>query len=147
MKILVCIDGESHSKNAIQHAIFLGLSLPAEVTALHIINPWLKKFSNELYAQGRKQYLEYVDECLQKLAEQAHKEFNEMCLAEGLEAKFKARYGEPITQILEEVRQIAPNLLITGSKQLNLWGRYRSGNLPLRLKKNVSRQIPMISIK
>ena len=147
MKILVCIDGEPHSKNAIQCAIFLGLSLPAEVTALHIIDPWLKKFSNELYAQGRKQYLEYVDECLQKSAEQAHKEFNEMCLAEGLEAKFKTRYGEPITQILEEVRQIAPNLLITGNKQLNLWGRYRSGNLPLRLKKNVSRQIPMISIK
>ena len=147
MKILVCIDGESHSKNAIQRAIFLGLSLPAEITALHIINPWLKKFSNELYAQGRKQYLEYVDECLQKAAEQVQKEFNKMCLAEGLAAKFKIRHGEPMAQILEEVRQIAPNLLITGSKQLNLWGRYRSGNLPLRLKKNVSRQIPIISIK
>ncbi len=147
MKILVCIDGEPHSKIAIQRAIFLGLSLPAEVTALHVIDPWLKKFYNELYSQGRKRYLEYVDECLQAEAEPVHKEFNGMCLAEGMEARFKVRHGEPMTEILEEVRQVAPDLLITGSKQLNVWGRFRSGNLPLRLRKQVGRQVSMISIK
>lgn len=146
MKILVCIDGEPHSKSAMQRAIFLGLSLPAAVTALHVIDPWLKKFYNELYSQGRRRYLEYVDECLQAKAEQVHKEFSGICLAEGLEARFKVRHGEPMTEILEEVRQVAPDLLITGSKQLNVWGRFRSGNLPLRLKKRVGRQISMISI-
>ncbi len=147
MKVLVCIDGEPHSKNAIQRAISLGLSLPAEVTALHVIDPWLKKFYNELYSQGRKRYLDYVDECLQAEAKQVHKAFNGMCLAEGLEARFKVRHGEPMTQILEEVRQLVPDLLITGSKRLNAWGRFRSGNLPLRLKKKVGRQVSMISIK
>ncbi len=147
MKILVCIDGEPHSKCAIQRAIILGLSLPAELTALHVIDPWLKKFYNELYSQGRKRYLEYVDECLQAEAEQVHREFNGMCLAEGMEARFKVRHGEPMTEILEEVRQVAPDLLITGSKRLNAWGRFRSGNLPLRLKKKVGRQVSMISIK
>ena len=147
MKILVCIDGEPHTKSAIQRAIFLGLSLPAEVTALHVIDPWLKKFYNELYSQGRKRYLEYVDECLQAEAEQVHKEFNGMCLAEGLEARFKVRHGEPMAEILEEVHQFAPDLLITGNKQLNVWGRFRSGNLPLRLRKKIGRQASMISIK
>ena len=147
VKILVCIDGEPHSRSAIQRAIFLGLSLPAEVTALHVIDPWLKKFYNELYSQGRKRYLEYVDECLQAEAEQVHKEFNGMCLAEGLEAGFKARHGEPMTEILEEVRQVAPDLLITGSKRLSAWGRFRSGNLPLRLRKQVGRQVAMVSIR
>ncbi len=146
MKILVCIDGEPHSKSAIQRAIFLGLYLPAEVTALHVIDPWLKKFYNELYSQGRKRFLEYVDECLEAEAERVHKEFRGMCLAEGMEARFKVRHGEPMTEILEEVRQVAPDLLITGSKQLNAWGRFRSGNLPLRLKKQVGRQVSMISI-
>ena len=146
MKILVCIDGEPHSNSAMQRAIFLGLSLPAEVTALHVIDPWLKKFYNELYSQGRKQYLEYVDECLRVKAEQVCREFSEMCLAEELEASFKVRHGEPMTEILEEVRQVAPDLLITGSKQLNAWGRFRSGNLPLRLRKQAGLQVAMISI-
>ncbi|MFB3079885.1 MAG: universal stress protein [Lysobacterales bacterium] len=146
MKILVCIDGEPHSKSAIQRAICLGLSVPGEVTALHVIDPWLKKFYKELYSQGRRRYLEYVDECLQAEAEQVHKEFNGMCLAEGLEARFKVRHGEPMTEILEEVRQVVPDLLITGSKQLNVWGRFRSGNLPLRLRKKVGQQVAFISI-
>ncbi len=144
MKILVCIDGESHSKSAIQRAIYLARSQSADVTALHIIDPWLKKFSNELYSQGRKQYLEYVDECLQAKAEQAHQEFNEMCLAEGLGASFKIRRGEPLAEILEEVRQVAPDMLITGSKQLNVWGRFRSRNLPLRLRKKIGGQTSVI---
>lgn len=147
MKILVCIDGEPHSKSAIQRAISLSLSAPGEVTALHVIDPWLKKFYNELYSQGRQQYLEYVGECLQAKAEQVHKEFDRMCLAQGLQARFKTRHGEPMTEILEEVRQLVPDVLITGSKQLTVWGRFRSGNLPLRLRKKIGSQLSMISTK
>ena len=146
MKILVCIDGEPHSRNAIQWSIFMGLSLPAEVIALYVIDPWLKKFYNELYSQGRKRYLEYVDECLQAEAEQVQKEYRGTCLAHGLEASIKVRHGEPITEILEEVHQAAPDLLITGGKRLNAWGRFRSGNLPLRLRKQVGRQVAVISV-
>ncbi len=140
MKILVCLDGEPHSRKAIQRAIHLGLSQSAEVTGLHVVDPWLKKFYNELYAQGRRQYLEYVDECLQAKAEQVRREFNELCLGEGLEAGFRVRHGEPVTEILDEVRRVAPDLLITGSKELSGWSRFRSGNLPLRLRKKVGRQ-------
>ncbi len=129
-----------------QRAIFLGLSLPAEVTALHVIDPWLKQFYNEIYSQGRKQYLEYVEDCLQAKALEVHEEFHGLCQAAGLNASFKARHGEPITEILDEVRQLAPDLLITGSKQLNAWGRIRSGNLPLRLRKQAGRQVSVISI-
>jgi nucleotide-binding universal stress UspA family protein len=146
VKILVCTDGEPHSKSAIQRAIFLGLSLQAEVTGLHVIDPWLKKFYNELYSQGRKRYLEYVDECLQAEAEQVQKEFEGMCLAGGMAARFKMRHGEPMAEIMEEIRQVAPDLLITGAKQLNAWGRFRSRNLPIRLRKEIGGQASMISI-
>ena len=146
MKILVCIDGEPHSRRAIRRAIALGLSEPADVTALHIIDPWLKKFYNEIYSQGRKQYLEYVDECLRAKAERVHQEFDEMCLEEGLQARFKVRHGEPVAEILEEVREVDPDLLITGGKELSAWGRFRSGNLPTRLRKKVGGRTSMISV-
>ena len=147
MKVLVCIDGEPHTTRAIEHAISLGLSRPAEVTALHVVDPWLKQFYNEIYAQGRKQYLEYVDACLQENAERVRKDFDEMCLAKGLKAGFRVRYGEPATEILAEVRRSAPDLLITGSKSLTAWGRFRSRNLPRRLSTRVGRKTSLISIK
>ena len=147
MKVLVCIDGESHSTPAIEHAISLGLSRRAEVTALHVVDPWLKRFYDEIHAQGRKQYLKYVDACLQEHAERVHMDFGERCQAEGLKAVFRVRYGDPMTEILAEVRQSAPDLIITGSKPLNAWGRFRSRNLPLRLSKKVGGQTSMISIE
>lgn len=137
MKILVCTDGEPHSSDAIERAIALGLSLPAEVTALHVVDPWLKQFYNELYSQGRRQYLEYVDDCLRAKSEQAGRAFREMCLAKGLQAGFKVRHGEPLTEIQAEVREAAPDFTIIGRKPLSAWGRFRSGNLPLRLSKKL----------
>ncbi len=146
VKILVCIDGEPHSKRAIQRAIYMGLSLPAEITALHVIDPWLKKFYNELYSQGRKRYLEYVDERLQGEADRVRREFTGMCQAEGLNASFKIRHGDPLKEILEELRQTVPDLLITGGKQLSAWGRFRSRNLPSRLQKKTATLISVIPV-
>ena len=147
MKILVCIDGEPHTRGAIERAISLALSRSAEVTALHVIDPWLKQFYNEIYAQGRKQYLAYVDDCLHENAERAHGEFDRMCLSEGLQAGFKVRRGEPLEEILDEVRTARPDLLITGRKPLNAWGWFRSGHLPLRLGKKVGDPTSMIAIE
>ena len=147
MKILVCIDGEPHTAGAVERAISLGLSRSAEVTALHVIDPWLKQFHNEIYAQGRRQYLDYVDHCLRDKADHARREFDGMCLAEGMRAGFKVRHGDPMDEILKEVRHAAPDLLITGSKPLNLWGRIRSGNLPLRLGKKLRGKTELMSVE
>lgn len=147
MKILVCIDGEPHTRGAIERAISLGLSRSAEVTALHVIDPWLKQFCNEIHAQGRKKYLKYVDDCLRENAERARGEFDLMCLSEGLQAGFKVRRGEPFEEILDEVRTARPDLLITGRKPLTAWGRFRSGHLPLRLGKTVGDLTSMMAIE
>ena len=141
------MDGEPHTTGAVERAISLGLTRSAEVTALHVIDPWLKQFYNEIHAQGRRQYLDYVDDCLQEEAERVRREFDGMCLAEGLQAGFKVRHGEPFEEILNEVRFVAPDLLITGSKPLTAWGRFRSGNLPLRLRKKLQGQTEMISVE
>jgi nucleotide-binding universal stress UspA family protein len=145
MKILVCSDGQRHSQAAMQWAIHQGLTLPAEVTALHVIDPWLKKFYNELYSQGRQRYLDYVDECLQAQSDRVRNEFREMCLAAGLVGEFKVRHGEPLREILKELRMTAPDLLITGGKPLSAWGRFRSRNLPARLEKKAGIAITVIT--
>ena len=147
MKILVCIDGEPHTRGAIERAIFLGLSRSAEVTALHVIDPWLKQFYNEIHAQGRKQYLDYVDGCLREDAGRVHREFEGMCRAEGLSAGCEFRHGEPIAEILEEVRRVRPDLLITGRKPLNGWGRFLSGNLPLKLRRRIDGQTELLAVE
>ena len=120
MKVLVCIDGEPHTTRAIEHAISLGLSRPAEVTALHVVDPWLKQFYNEIYAQGRKQYLEYVDACLQENAERVRKDFGEMSLAKGLKAGFTVRYGTGPRKYLAEVVRLCPDLSSPGTSLLPL---------------------------
>jgi nucleotide-binding universal stress UspA family protein len=144
MKILVCTDGQAHSGAAVQRAIHLGRTLPAEVTALLVIDPWLKKFYNELYSQGRKRYLEYVDECLRDEAEQARHQFDAQCRAQGLGGIFKVREGEPLQEILQELRESAPDLVIAGSKQMSTWGRFRSRNLPRQLEKKAGAPVSVI---
>ncbi|MYJ96035.1 MAG: universal stress protein [Proteobacteria bacterium] len=147
VKILVCTDGERHTRGAVERAISLGLSRSAEVTALHVIDTWLKQFHNEIHAQGRRKYLDYVDDCLREEAARVRREFSGMCHAEGLQAGFKVRHGEPLEEILDEVCCAAPDLLITGSKPLTAWGRLRSGNLPARLSRRLGKQTAMITVR
>jgi len=146
MNILVCLDGEPHTRGAIERAIALGLSERADVVGLHVVDPWLRQFYSEIYAQGRKEYLEWVDECLKVEALQAAQEFDELCSAQTLEADFKIRHGEPLTEILEEIGQLSPDLVITGGKPLSAWGRFRSANLPARLEDAIGKQTSIVSI-
>ena len=146
MKLLVCLDGEPHTRGAIERAIALGLSEPADVIGLHVVDPWLRQFYSEIYAQGRKEYLQWVDECLKAEALRAGEEFDALCSAERLEVDFKIRHGEPLTQILEEISELSPDLVITGAKTMTAWARLRSGNVPMRLKKKLSGKISIVSI-
>ena len=147
MKILVCLDGEPHTRGAIEHAISLCLSERAEVIGLHVVDPWLRQFYSEIYAQGRKEYLEWVDECLRTEALEAGEAFDALCDAQGLEADFRVRHGDPLEEILEEIDELSPDLVITGGKALGAWGRFRSGNLPARLRKSLMGRAPLTVIE
>ena len=146
MKVLVCLDGEPHTRGAIDHAINLGLTEQAEVIGLHVVDPWLRQFYSEIYAQGRKEYLEWVDECLKAEALEAGEAFDALCSAQGLEADFRVRHGEPLAEILAEIDDLSPDLVITGGKPLTAWRRFRSGNLPGRLEKAIRPEILVVSI-
>ncbi len=146
MKILVCLDGEPHTRGAIDHVISVGLSEQAEIFGLHVVDPWLRQFYSEIYAQGRREYLEWVDESLLAQALETGEAFDVLCNARGLEADFRIRHGEPLAGILEEIEELSPDLLVTGGKPLTAWGRFRSGNLPARLDAAIGARIPVVSI-
>jgi len=145
LKILVCIDGEKHTRWALEWAIRLTVVLQGELTALHVIDSHLKKFSNELYSQGRKEYLEHVDRSLHGEADRARQEITALCEAEGLAFKFKVREGEPMQEILAELRQAPQALVVTGGKEMSAWGRFRSRNLPMQLEKQGN--IPILIVR
>ena len=147
MKILVCLDGEPHTRAAIEHAVGLGLTEQAEVFGVHVVDPWLRQFYSEIYAQGRKEYLEWVDQCLEAEALETGEAFYASCSAEGLDADFRIRHGEPLAQILEEIEDLQPDLVITGGKPLTSWGKFRSGNLPGRLRKILDGRVSLTTVE
>lgn len=146
MQILVCLDGEPHTRGAVERAIELGLGEQATVTGLHVIDPWLRQFYSEIYAQGRKEYLEWVDHCLQDKAAAVREDFDSRCHARGLEARFVLRDGEPLAEILAAVHELSPDLVITGAKVLTGWHRLRSGKLPARLRRKLAATVALVAV-
>ncbi len=59
-RILLAVDGEPHTDEAVCWAVDLALGLGVTLNPVHIRDPYLKQFSNEIYAQGREEYLEHV---------------------------------------------------------------------------------------
>ena len=147
MKILVCIDGEPHTRAAIERAVALARSEDAEIVSLHVVDPWLEQFSSEIYAQGRREYLEWVEASRADEAARTREEFESLCAAGRISARFKLRYGDPLTEILAELREAEPDLVITGTRPLSFWRRLRSRNLPQRLDRALSGEIPLLAVE
>ena len=64
--ILLCIDGNEVTERAEDFALGIAKSVSAEICALYIVNPRLKKFAHEIYAVGREEYRRYIDEALRE---------------------------------------------------------------------------------
>jgi nucleotide-binding universal stress UspA family protein len=147
MRILVCVDGEPHTSGAIERAIALACEESAELIGLHVIDEWLRQFSSEIYAQGRKEYLEWVDQCLEEKASAVREAFTAQCHAQSVKARFVLRDGEPLVEILTVARELKPDLVLVGSKSLRGLDRYRSGKLPRRLTNKLAHTAQVISIE
>jgi len=147
MRILVCLDGEPHTRGAIERAIELARAESAELVGLHVIDEWLRQFSSEIYAQGRKEYLEWVDQCLEEKASTVRESFVARCHAHDVTARFVLRHGDRTAEIFAVVHELTPDLVITGGKDLTRWERFRSGKLPERLRRVVGSKPPIETIQ
>jgi nucleotide-binding universal stress UspA family protein len=144
--IILCIDGEPWTEKAITYALQITNALHGNLTALHVINPYLKKFANEIYAVGRNEYVSHIDKELRKEAEDITARFTAKADASGMEYHVIVRRGEPEEEILKEISETAYDLLILGDRPPKSFReRLGSFNLPARIIKKI--QIPLLIVR
>ena len=142
--LLICLDGEPHTREALVWAVRLAGALALQLTGLHIKDPYLKQFQNDIYAQGRREYLAHVEGCLVDQAQRVGAEFTALCEQHGIAHDYRVREGEPLKEILAEYATGPCQLLIVGGKPLTGLRRFRSRNLPARLEQRLSAPIMII---
>lgn len=129
-KILICIDGEPHTAKAEEYALTLAKVCGAVLVGLYVINPFLKKFTNEIYAINRDECREYLDRSLTEEGEIALRNFFEKGRALNVVTVTKMRYGDPEEEILDEIKVGNYDLVVMGGKILKTWKeRFESFNL------------------
>ena len=144
--IILCIDGEKHTKKAINYALEITGACNGKLTALHVINPYLKKFADEIYAVGRIEYINHIDKELRKEAEDIITGFKATADSAGISYNVIVRYGPPEEEIIKEVTENPYDLLILGAKPANtLHAKIRSFNLPGKIFNSV--QIPALFVR
>ncbi len=135
--MLLCIDGESHTSKAIDWTVNIVKMTNSAITVLHVREMYLKQFYNEIYAQGRKEYLAHVDKEIKEHAEKTFSQFN----IKAREAKIEYRKIEkicdpldsPLTIIIKEFEKGDYDLLVVGGKPLTGITAIRSRNIPAKL--------------
>jgi nucleotide-binding universal stress UspA family protein len=144
-KIIVCIDGEKSTEKAVQYALGLTMAFKGKLTALHVINPYLKKFADEIYAVGRNEYRDHIDRELTKESEEIINGFKAMADPFGLSYNVVVRYGPPEEEIANEIMENSYDLLILGAKQADTFNaKIRSFQLPRKIFKNL--KIPTLFV-
>ncbi|MGD2064041.1 MAG: universal stress protein [Nitrospirota bacterium] len=124
--ILLALNGQPHTEAAIEWALRLARTSGASVTALHVKDPYLKQFYNEIYAQGRQAYLDHIDRCLADGAEEALTDFARRAAAAAVEYRPLIRAGDPLEEIVAACADGDHDLLVIGGRPVAV------GRRPLR---------------
>ncbi len=132
--ILLAADGQPHTGKAVELCLKIAKKSGCSLSIIHVMDPYLKQFYNEIYAQGRKQYLEHVDACLKNEAEELEKNLRKVFEPAVSDLSFVKAYGDPETEILKLLDTGTYDLLVTGGKLLAGIKKITSWNLPTRLE-------------
>jgi nucleotide-binding universal stress UspA family protein len=132
----VAIDGEPHTEAAICWALDHSERLGLTVVAVHVKDPYLKQFSNDIYAQGREEYLQHVDDCLTVKAREAGELFASAAADRDLDWTVKIVAGDPLERLAVEVRGIRCSLVVLGRQEKTGLSAWRSRDLPGKLLAN-----------
>ncbi|MCX8027856.1 MAG: universal stress protein [Thermodesulfovibrionales bacterium] len=135
-KILLCTDNEPQSQRAEDCAILIAKALSYEITAIHVVDPFLKKFTNEIYAVNRDECRLYLDRELTNEGEIALKRFFDKSNLEGLQTTIILKNGDPEEIIMSEIQTNEYEFLVMGAKLLKGWKeRFESYKLSERIFK------------
>ncbi len=139
--ILLGADGEPHTEGALNWALDLAIRLGLGLKAVHVRDPYLKQFYNDIYAQGREEYLAHVQDCIVEKAEQASAAFEASVRDRldredrrpDLEWSFEILDGDPAKRFTELVEERDVAMVVLGRKQRARIAAFRSRDLGERL--------------
>lgn len=144
-KILLCTDGEGPAIKAEDLAVGIAKGVGALICSLYVVDPFLKKFADEIYAVGRDEYRDYIDRTLHDEGNKVLKEFQKKAFDQEVQVIPKMRYGSPEEEILREMEEGDYDLVVIGSKMLASWReRFESYNLPGKLFKNSQKSVVFV---
>ncbi len=145
-KLLLLTDGESHTAKAESYALTLAAALSAELVALYVVDPFLKRFTHEIYAVNRDACRAHLDDALAAEGEAGLARFADKALSAGVAVTTRIRYGPPERVVADEVAAGGYDLAILGAKPLeNRWRRFESRKLPERILRKVD--CPLLVVK
>ena len=131
-RILLCIDGEPHTEAAIAAALDLARCSGAHLDALYVVDPYLKKFTTEIYAVNREACQDHLDSALRAEGQAACKAFAERAQAEGLVAGSLIEFGPP-EEVIGRLASTYDLLVVGGKRFAGRLERWSSRDLPRRL--------------
>lgn len=144
--ILLCTDGEEHTRKAEDLALRLARQFQARLVGLFVIDPFLQKFTSEIYAVNREACREHLDRCQQEDGAQALGALEARAAAQGVAFAPKTLSGPPEEEILQEIQEGSYDLLVMGAKLLATWReRWESVNLPKKIF--LQAPIPMLFVR
>ena len=140
-RILLAVDGEPHTADAVRWALDLAVHLGLELGAVHVRDPYLKQFSNEIYAQGREEYLAHVQDCLEDTARRTSAAFEEAVreYVQGMEHRrdvswsFVVLDGEPAKELIKLLERDEFSMVVLGRRLRPRRAALRSRDLAERL--------------
>lgn len=154
--VLLGIDGESHTVRAIRWAVKFTASNAARLIALHVVDLDELKPSQQNSTLDRKLFLTEVNELLKEKSEHVVAEFEQLASEAGLaggeghnpqqagEFGVKVRPGEVLQEMLREMHIGKYDLLVLGRKRVSSDEKWKSRNLPLRLKESLDRGLVVV---
>lgn len=132
-RILLCIDGEPHTETACACALDLARA-GAALDALYVVDPYLKKFTHEIYAANRDECRAHLDRSLTAEGEAALDAFVTRARQTGLTVGRLLQFGAPETVIPQFVAAGGYDLVVLGGKRFSgRYERWTSRDLPGRL--------------
>lgn len=137
-KLLLLTDGEAHTARAEDYALTLAAALSAELVALYVVDPFLQRFTHEIYAVNRDACRAHLNQALAAEGETGLAQFSGKAASAGVAIQTRIRYGPPEQVVTDEVATRGYDLVILGAKHLEGWRqRFESFNLPARILRSV----------
>lgn len=142
-KILIAIDSSDSSSKIIAYGLNLAQKLDAEITVVHVIEPYSKRSTilNQLNPAMIKQTNELYELAGQELMEAAKKQI----AAAKVSAHFETLVGNAAQQILSSAKRSEATMILIGSRGMNAVAEFILGSVSSKVA--MYAEIPVLLVK